>query len=747
MSYYGFSHFNKKSSLMLEEQALNMVKRYIRPKQVFWSCVDFLVSKRVSLPSSYRISSIVISAMSKRENNLLSVIDDNLDNETKSILDALFIVEDDKRYKITLMKRFSHSTSPSKIKERVADLLYFRDLYKKIEHLYSILSLGHEGIKYYANNLIKSQVFQIHKRSHDSRYLHVISFIAFQYHKLQDNLSDVLLLVVQSFNNSAHREYKDWCYEHRKDHDRYIKSVCNYLDGDFLYILDKIRSLIDDKEMESEEKLDNISALLDKYSHSIKGVTTLKESLEKDDSELHLFELLKNRSIKLQNRVSAIVMVLDFEGDSSSIDLMEAISYFREKEGNVTNGAPLSFLNKERSNAVTLDGGFNRSLYKVFLFMDIASGLKSGVLNIKYSYKYRPLDNYMISKERWNRDKDSLLERAGLKDFSDLSSMLDNLNNSLYEGYKKSNELYLSGNNPYLTIRDDGTFVISTPKQDEEEGNDEYDQSFFPERDLVHLAEVLSTVNNYSGFVDEFKHFQHRYSKKKVTDKAVYAAIMGKGCSIGTSKIARISSQINENNLNHVVNWYFSLENIRAANDRILKLLDSIDLPNIYRKSKYGLHSSSDGQKFTARVDSLNANYSYKYFGKDQGVSVYSFIDERNLLWHSLVFSASERESAYVIDGLMHNDVVKSDIHSTDTHGYSEMIFAITYLISISYAPRIRNLKKQTLYIFKGREKGKDWKILPGRYVSDDVINETWDDILRLAATIKLRENSASAIL
>ena len=32
------------------------------------------------------------------------------------------------------------------------------------------------------------------------------------------------------------------------------------------------------------------------------------------------------------------------------------------------------------------------------------------------------------------------------------------------------------------------------------------------------------------------------------------------------------------------------------------------------------LHTSSDGQKFEARVDSLNANYSYKYFGKVSGL-------------------------------------------------------------------------------------------------------------------------------
>jgi TnpA family transposase len=54
-----------------------------------------------------------------------------------------------------------------------------------------------------------------------------------------------------------------------------------------------------------------------------------------------------------------------------------------------------------------------------------------------------------------------------------------------------------------------------------------------------------------------------------------------------------------------------------------------------------------------------------------------------------------------VIDGLMHNDVIKSDIHSTDTHGYSEVIFAVTHPLGVSYAPRIKNLKKQSLYEYK----------------------------------------------
>lgn len=52
-----------------------------------------------------------------------------------------------------------------------------------------------------------------------------------------------------------------------------------------------------------------------------------------------------------------------------------------------------------------------------------------------------------------------------------------------------------------------------------------------------------------------------------------------------------------------------------------------------------------------------------------------TFIDMRDLMWHSTVISSAEREAAYVIDGLMHNDVIKSEVHSTDTHGYSEVVF------------------------------------------------------------------------
>jgi TnpA family transposase len=172
-----------------------------------------------------------------------------------------------------------------------------------------------------------------------------------------------------------------------------------------------------------------------------------------------------------------------------------------------------------------------------------------------------------------------------------------------------------------------------------------------------------------------------------------------------------------------------------------------MELPSIYQREAGTLHTASDGQKFGVRGESLHASRSFKYFGQGQGVSAYTFVDERHFLWHSLVISAADRESAYVIDGLMHNEVVKSDIHSTDTHGYTETIFGLTPLLGFFFAPRIKGVGKQTLYIFRPKSQADPgWKIAPDKTVNTDLIRENWDDLLRLAVTIKLKENTASDI-
>jgi TnpA family transposase len=147
-------------------------------------------------------------------------------------------------------------------------------------------------------------------------------------------------------------------------------------------------------------------------------------------------------------------------------------------------------------------------------------------------------------------------------------------------------------------------------------------------------------------------------------------------------------------------------------------------------------------------VDCLHANYSYKYFGRDKGVTDYTFIDERHALFHSQVFSASDREAPYVIDGLLENQVPDGRIHSTDTHGFTEQIFCVTHLLGIAFAPRLANLGKHRLYAFSARQtyQKKDYPLLPSRTINRKLILRQWDDVLRFMATIKTRRTTASQL-
>src|SRR5207249_3289081 len=93
-------------------------------------------------------------------------------------------------------------------------------------------------------------------------------------------------------------------------------------------------------------------------------------------------------------------------------------------------------------------------------------------------------------------------------------------------------------------------------------------------------------------------------------------------------------------------------------------------------------------------------------------------------------------------------DVVKSDMHSTDTHGYTELVFATTYLLGFFFAPRIKHLSKQQRYSFVRRKvyAARGFPILPHKTITSDPTPEDWDQILRFITTLQLREATASQL-
>ena len=88
----------------------------------------------------------------------------------------------------------------------------------------------------------------------------------------------------------------------------------------------------------------------------------------------------------------------------------------------------------------------------------VAAAIKAGSLNLDGSYKYRPLDDYLISRERWEREKQEVLERAGLADFDDPVPVPGELETVLQRQYEATNRAASDGSNPVPESQGSGQF-------------------------------------------------------------------------------------------------------------------------------------------------------------------------------------------------------------------------------------------------------------------------------------------------
>ena len=247
------------------------------------------------------------------------------------------------------------------------------------------------------------------------------------------------------------------------------------------------------------------------------------------------------------------------------------------------------------------------------------------------------------------------------------------------------------------------------------------------------------------------EHLQPLYRRKKPNKSLFFAGITAYGCNLGIATMARAASQLRSSQLENTANWYFNLDNINKANDAISNFTNKLPFANLYRKKRGELRTSSDGQKIKLiSTNTIFGNYSGKYYRKGEGIVSYTFIDERCIPFYSIIIDAAIREATYVLDGLLHNNAIKSTIHTTDTHGYTEALFGLTDLLGFGFSPNIAKMLRQNIYTFKEhgiptyREKG--YLILPKAYINEQLIEENWDEILRLITSLKLKYCTASQI-
>jgi TnpA family transposase len=101
-----------------------------------------------------------------------------------------------------------------------------------------------------------------------------------------------------------------------------------------------------------------------------------------------------------------------------------------------------------------------------------------------------------------------------------------------------------------------------------------------------------------------------------------------------------------------------------------------------------------------------------------------------------------------VLDGLMENQTsLEPKQLITDTAGYSDIVFALFWLLGFQFSPRLADIGESRFWRLDRTANYAALNGLASHRINPKLITQNWDDFLRVAGSLKMGKVSASELI
>jgi len=260
----------------------------------------------------------------------------------------------------------------------------------------------------------------------------------------------------------------------------------------------------------------------------------------------------------------------------------------------------------------------------------------------------------------------------------------------------------------------------------------------------VDLTELLLEIHTHTGFADEFTHVSEANARANDLSVSICAVLMAEACNIGLEPLIKHNIPgLTRHRLNWVKQNYLRAETLVRANARLVDYQSTLSLA---KKWGGGEVASADGMRLVTPVRTINAGPNRKYFPK--GITWYNFLSDQFSGFHGIVVPGTLRDSIFVLEGLLEQQTGLNPTEiMTDTAGASDLIFGLFWLLGYQFSPRLADAGEA---VFWRIDKNADYGVLNDLArgsVNTRRIEQHWDDMLRIAGSLKLGTIQASELI
>jgi TnpA family transposase len=708
-----------------------------RPLPLIERALELLRTKGILAPNMIHVERLVWIVLKIAERRLLRTLTQALTLEQRTRLDGLLYADTGIRgaTRLSWLRQAPGVTSPKSIKRLIERLSFLRDLslpaLPVTLHQNRVLQLAHKCSKYQAQPLLNLP--------RDRRHALLVAYVF----ELSQDLTDQALDQFDKLLGELLRKGERRQDKHLRINSRKMNS--------HLTILTKAMEAF---LLARTEGHDPVQALLDTVPETQLQATvdSAKQLLRPED--LDSLDLIESRYAPMRQSLLSLYQALDFQPFRRSEPSLQALEYVsklaklrrrvtakEQRVGKVKMKAPLGHLTgRWRKHA--LDGEtITPNYYEAAAFEALKGRVRSGDVAVSGSRRYRSFENYLLSPAYFEQLTEKQQTRLAVSRdaeayLADKQQEITQKLTALQESIGK-----VEGS---LVLDEKGHLHLPSLEKAVPEEVERLKKRVYALLPHLPLADLLLEVDNWTGFLRHFTHLTSGDALVGEQKLELVAALMGMGMNLGLEKMAE-SCPYTYRQLCWSIDWHIREETLLAALANLDNFVLAAPLSSAWGD---GTTSSSDGMRMYVGVNAANAEYNAKYFHARRGANMYVHAADIWVPFGKPQIIGTNEEALYVIDALCHHE---SDLHIqehyTDTGGSTEHVFALTALLGFRFAPRLRDALSRHLYLVDEVGKYGLLNSLLFGQVKSKLIIEQWDEMRRVASSIRHGTVSASLLM
>jgi TnpA family transposase len=158
--------------------------------------------------------------------------------------------------------------------------------------------------------------------------------------------------------------------------------------------------------------------------------------------------------------------------------------------------------------------------------------------------------------------------------------------------------------------------------------------------------------------------------------------------------------------------------------------------------------ASADGLRFVVPVRTIYSGPNPHYYGQERGVTFYNLVSNQFTGLNGITVPGTLRDRLSLLSVVLEQQTELQPIEiMSDTGAYTDTIFGIFHLLGYQFSPRLADIGGTRFWRVDGKADYGVLDDLASHRVNVALIVQRWEDLLRLAGSLKLGTVQAAGLI